>query len=479
MRQQLQRIAVEFRDFAHVQKKLTEILNTSFPTIPQEVFEAISHDPATMTGQTRRLKGWRAVEEVHCRINRQQEILSGFAATLTEFNNRLPRPKGIFDEPLDGLMKSLSRLEHHQGDLRKKESEATQKLAHVRELHVLTKLEFNDTLGYTSHIYPEVVTVSLNSDVGYTHEVLLVIINIGSSREVQEQVPEVLGHLYGRVNLPVGLDHTFLEELWQDDWDRHSRLSDHSMVSQRVHRTAKAISYHRLTETIFPTLAWPSVIRYRVSRLSIPSHQMRCVCHCARFHVLIWPKPWSEHRPLALFDCDLSCHVGGCHLRILRHCRADRCCFLVAGLVRRHFFVILSIHPLPCPSIPHFFSSALSRCQLAFVKPIASIRNVQHIGIRTHNVLMRTILPYLILQWNRFRRIPSGSSERWGNLEILRPISAFRGSGQTRTWRVSISVVIPFDLRTVGCASALQRLHCSLKVGLISSGTAGGAKTII
>ena len=159
MRQQLQRIATEFRDFAHVQKQLIDLLNISFPTVPQEVFDAISHDPATMIGKTRRMNGWRAVEEVHCRINRQQEILSSFAATLTEINSRLPRPRRIFDEPLDGLMENLSRLEHHQGDLRKKENEATQALAHVRELHVLTKLEFNDTLGHTSHIYPEVVTI--------------------------------------------------------------------------------------------------------------------------------------------------------------------------------------------------------------------------------------------------------------------------------------------------------------------------------
>ena len=160
MRQQLQRISAEFRDFAHVQKQLIDLLNISFPTVPQEVFDAVSHDPATMTGQTRRLKGWRAVEEVQFQINRQQGVLSSFSATLTEINNRLPRPRRIFDEPLDGLVEKLSRLEHHQGDLRKKENEATRALAHVRELHVLTKLGFNDTLGHTSHIYPEVVTIS-------------------------------------------------------------------------------------------------------------------------------------------------------------------------------------------------------------------------------------------------------------------------------------------------------------------------------
>ena len=186
MRQQLQRIAVEFRDFAHVQKQLIDLLNIPFPTVPPEVFDAISHDPATMTGQTRRLKGWRAVEDVHCRINRQQEILSSFAATLTEINSRLPQPKGIFDEPLDGLMGSLSRLEHHQGDLRKKQSEATQKLAHVRELHVLTKLEFNDTLGHTSHIYPEVLIVFPDSVIANPDELSLAVVNIRSPRKVQE-----------------------------------------------------------------------------------------------------------------------------------------------------------------------------------------------------------------------------------------------------------------------------------------------------
>ena len=128
-----------------------------FPTVPPEVFDAITHDPAAMTGQTRRLKGWRAVEEVHCRINRQREMLSTFAATLTEINSHLPRPRGIFDESLNGLMGSLSRLEHYQEDLREKESTATQTLAHVRELHVLTKMEFNETLGHTSQIYPEVL----------------------------------------------------------------------------------------------------------------------------------------------------------------------------------------------------------------------------------------------------------------------------------------------------------------------------------
>lgn len=141
-----------------------------FPTVPPEMFDAISHDPAAMMGQTRKLKGWRAVEEVHCRINRQREMLSSFAAILTEINNQLPRPREIFDESLVGLMDSLSRLEHHQEDLRRKESAATHKLAHVRELHVLTKMEFNDTLKHTSHIYPEVLAIFPNSDVGYTHK---------------------------------------------------------------------------------------------------------------------------------------------------------------------------------------------------------------------------------------------------------------------------------------------------------------------
>ena len=145
-------------------------------------------------------------------------MLLSFAATLKELNSRLPRPGGIFDESLDGLMRSVSRLEHHREDLRKKESEATQKLNHVRELHVLTKLEFNDTLGHTSHACPEVAIVFPTSDVGDAHETRPAVVHICPRREVQEQVSEVLGHLYGCVDPPVGLDHSFLEELWQDDW---------------------------------------------------------------------------------------------------------------------------------------------------------------------------------------------------------------------------------------------------------------------
>ena len=170
IRQQLQRIAAEFRDFAHVQQQLIELLNMPFPTVPPEMFDAITQDPAAMTGQTRRLKGWRAVEEVHCRINRQREMLSSFAVTLTEINNQLPRPRGIFDESLNGLTGSLSRLEHHREDLRNRQSLATEKLAHIRELHVLTKMGYNETLGHTSQIYPEVLTTFPNSSGRNTHE---------------------------------------------------------------------------------------------------------------------------------------------------------------------------------------------------------------------------------------------------------------------------------------------------------------------
>jgi hypothetical protein len=167
------------------------------------------------------------------------------------------------------------------------------------------------------------------------------------------------------------------------------------MVSQRVYRTTQEISYHRLTEPIFPTLARSSVIRHRVSRLSVLADKRCCVCYCAGLHVPIWPEPWCEHPPLALYDCDLSCYVGGRHLRILCHCRADRRCFVVAWLVRRHFFVI---HPSLCPFLVYQFSFAFSRRQLAFVESIASTRNVvQHRGIHTHNVLRTKVHRYSIL----------------------------------------------------------------------------------
>ena len=381
IRHQLQRIATEFRDFAHVQKQLTELLNAPFPTASQEVFDAISHDPAAMTGHTRRLRGWKAVEEVHCRINRQQDILSNFATTLAEINSRLPRPTGIFDESLKGLMGSLSRLEHHQEDLRNKESEATQKLAHVRELHVLTKIEFNDTLGHTSHIYPEVRAHFPNWVTRDPHGAILAVVNIRSRREVQEQVPEVLGDRYGSFDPPARLDHSPLEEPWQDDRNRHSRLPNYPMVSQRVYGTTKAVPNHQLAKTIFQTLAGSAVIRHRVSRLSVSTNRWCSLCHFEWFYVPVRSKPRCGPHPPTLHDRALSCHVGGRHLRILHHYRASWCCFVVVRLVGGHFLMIpyCSVSPFFPFVIPsHYSSSALSCCQSAFMKSIGFIHNIQH-----------------------------------------------------------------------------------------------------
>ena len=133
------------------------------------------------------------------------------------------------------------------------------------------------------------------------------------------------------------------------------------MVPQRIHGTAETISYHQLPKTFFPALARSSVIRRRVHRLSTPANRRCHVCYYERFHVPLRSEPWSEHRPLALYDCNLPCLVVRCHLRILCYCCADWRRFVVARLVCGHFLIIhYSSSPPPLCSSPLIISALRS-----------------------------------------------------------------------------------------------------------------------
>jgi hypothetical protein len=164
IRQVLQRIAAEVREFDAVQSSLSGLLGVPCLNVPQEVLEAFSHDPSAVTGSTRRFKGWRAVEDIHSRIAWQRAVLQNFVHSIAGLKGKLQMPTGIFDECISGLMASVSHLEQHRYGVFDKTDEVTDLLTRVRELHGMVKAEFNDTLAHTSQIYPEVVqhfTISL------------------------------------------------------------------------------------------------------------------------------------------------------------------------------------------------------------------------------------------------------------------------------------------------------------------------------
>lgn len=156
IRQILQRVTAEVREFEGVQTSFSALLGVTCLSVPPEVLDAFSHDPSAVTGSTRRLRGYKAVEDIQARIVWQRDVLQSYIESLAGLKGKLPLPTGIFDESITALMDSVSQLEKHRHGIIEKAEEVTNLLAHVRELHATVKADFNETLIYTSQIYPEV-----------------------------------------------------------------------------------------------------------------------------------------------------------------------------------------------------------------------------------------------------------------------------------------------------------------------------------
>lgn len=104
---------------------------------------------------TRRLRGWRAVEDICDRISRQRETLRSFAASIAH-EEKPASSTYIFDGPIFTLSSSLEQLEHHRERIAREAEEVVATLARVKDIHSTVKREYNDVTAYTSLIYPEV-----------------------------------------------------------------------------------------------------------------------------------------------------------------------------------------------------------------------------------------------------------------------------------------------------------------------------------
>jgi hypothetical protein len=122
-----------------------------------DVLEALGHDPANVTGATRKYKCWRAVEDIHARLSKQRLTLETFLAGAS--------PEGIFqssilEDPITALLDSLDTLEIKKEEVAIKATKVTEKLHEVRDIHTTVKQEYNDALAHTSVVYPEVRVVT-------------------------------------------------------------------------------------------------------------------------------------------------------------------------------------------------------------------------------------------------------------------------------------------------------------------------------
>jgi len=160
IRQILQRVGSSMREYDAVQTSLSEVLGLPSKRIPSEVLDAFIHDPSSVTNSTRSLKGWRAVEDIHSRILRQQDILHDFIASLQDEQPIVLSSESVFQEPVDSLAHSLEQLETHRDLLTAQAETVLETLTRVKQVHGLVKKEYNDAVSHTSLVYPELSQIA-------------------------------------------------------------------------------------------------------------------------------------------------------------------------------------------------------------------------------------------------------------------------------------------------------------------------------
>ncbi|KAH7880899.1 uncharacterized protein C8R40DRAFT_1261516 [Lentinula edodes] len=127
-----------------------------YTAISPELFEAFSHDPANVTSSTKRLKTYRAVDDIHHRLTRQRAVFAEFLAQNSkDSGSDGPETQDILQAPIEDLMRTLKKLEHHRLDVVNREKEVSEMLRETQVVHAEVKKEYNSTLAHTSVVYPE------------------------------------------------------------------------------------------------------------------------------------------------------------------------------------------------------------------------------------------------------------------------------------------------------------------------------------
>lgn len=139
-----------------MQANFAKVLKTPHARLPDELLDAFNHDPAAVVGNTRRLKGWRAVEDIHRRIHRQRDTLQRFIVAAGDGMGVRPPKGGMFGEGMSRLKEALEYLGRERERMAGRSREAGKELAFVKALQGDVKVKYNETLAHVSTVYPEV-----------------------------------------------------------------------------------------------------------------------------------------------------------------------------------------------------------------------------------------------------------------------------------------------------------------------------------
>ncbi|KAJ3853876.1 hypothetical protein EV368DRAFT_38016, partial [Lentinula lateritia] len=162
IRSVLNHIAQHMREYEVCQAGFTagDGGRSGYTAISPELFEAFSHDPANVTSSTKRLKTYRAVDDIHHRLTRQRAVFAEFLdqnrqRTRTHSGSDTLATQDVLKDPIESLLSTLKKLEDHRLGIVRRGKEACEMLRDTQVVHAEVKREYNGTLAHTSVVYPE------------------------------------------------------------------------------------------------------------------------------------------------------------------------------------------------------------------------------------------------------------------------------------------------------------------------------------
>lgn len=141
------------KDFDSIQNSAMRSQGIQTLDIPKDLLEAFGHDPSAVTGPTRRDRGWRAVEDINQRVEKQRSVFRAFIQTFADYQNS----QGcVLDEPIDNIIEALESLQMHKSEIEQEAEIVSGVLESVQSVHTQVKENYNSTLSHVSIVYPEV-----------------------------------------------------------------------------------------------------------------------------------------------------------------------------------------------------------------------------------------------------------------------------------------------------------------------------------
>jgi len=202
------------KDFDSLQNITPENVRGMLPAVPKELVEAFGHDPAGVTGPTRRLQGWRAVEDIHHRVHRQQHTFKSFLDT---FDEQPLSGQCALDKPIEILEILLDELENEKAEITANAESVSQLLKATQEVHAKLKDIYNKMVSHVSVVYPQVFPRYYHPSQNLLTTSLVITYRCFGG-ELQGPVSTILGAGHGRTHPTSGHRYAFLANVREDDW---------------------------------------------------------------------------------------------------------------------------------------------------------------------------------------------------------------------------------------------------------------------